>query len=107
MGLILGVLLFGVPLLLAGACFLAPAYLAGLLAVVLTRRLPWYLRVLAMLVLPALSALLCRTLVHAIGVPRTMIATVIAGLLVALAALHWEDRRRARRPQEVARPAVR
>lgn len=85
-----------VAVLCAGAYFLAPAYLAGLLAVMLTRRVPWYLRVLAMLLLPALSALLCRPLVHALGVPRTMIATVIAGLLVSLATLQWEDRRRGR-----------
>ncbi|MFB9365009.1 hypothetical protein ACWCYY_33790 [Kitasatospora sp. NPDC001664] len=90
-----------------GVYFLAPAYMAGLLAVVLTRRLPWYLRVLAMLVLPALSALLCRTLVEGFGVARTMTGTVIAGLLVSLAALQWEDRRRARHPAAVARPAVR
>ncbi|MGW4651662.1 hypothetical protein [Kitasatospora sp. NPDC004289] len=106
MGLIYVVVVV-VAVAIAGAYFLAPAYVAGLLAVVLTRRLPWYLRVLAMLVLPALSALLCRPLVEGLGVARTMIVTVIVGLLVSLAALQWEDRRRARRPQEVARPAVR
>ncbi|MFJ8045207.1 hypothetical protein ACIRBX_32360 [Kitasatospora sp. NPDC096147] len=83
--------------------FLAPAVVAGWLAVLLTRRLPWYVRLIAMPLLPALSTPLCRTVAEAFGLPRAMIGTVIAGLLAALAALHREERRR---PQAArARPA--